>query len=109
MATLQLLSTCCKSPFPMRWARRPAAFWFLRGTVSHLCARRRLFGCSQGRRSRCGIPENPDHRGIVVGDPIGALARWRRGKALALAGDTAKAKTAYQDFLSLWKDADPDI
>jgi hypothetical protein len=50
-----------------------------------------------------------DHRGIVAGDPIGALARWRRGEALALSADTAKAKTAYQDFLSLWKDADLDI
>jgi eukaryotic-like serine/threonine-protein kinase len=49
------------------------------------------------------------HRGIVAIDPIGALARWQLGKALALSGDTAKAKTAYQDFLNLWKDADPDI
>jgi tetratricopeptide (TPR) repeat protein len=50
-----------------------------------------------------------DHRGIVVSDPIGALARWRLGKALALSGDTVKAKAAYQDFLTLWKDADQDI
>jgi len=49
------------------------------------------------------------HRGIVAIDPIGALARWRLGIALALSGDTAKAKTAYQDFLNLWKDADRDI
>jgi tetratricopeptide (TPR) repeat protein len=50
-----------------------------------------------------------DHRGIVVSDPIGALAHLQLGRAFALSGDKAKAKTAYQDFLALWKDADPDI
>ncbi len=49
------------------------------------------------------------HRGIVGAEPIGAISRWRLGQAYALAGDTAKAKAAYQDFLSLWKDADPAI
>jgi eukaryotic-like serine/threonine-protein kinase len=41
--------------------------------------------------------------------PLGALAHLQLGLAHALAGDTAKAKKAYQDFLTLWKDADPDI
>jgi tetratricopeptide (TPR) repeat protein len=50
-----------------------------------------------------------DHRGVVISDPIGALAHLQLGRALALSGDTAKAKAAYQDFLTLWKDADPDI
>jgi Tfp pilus assembly protein PilF len=48
------------------------------------------------------------HRGIVVSDPIGALARLQLGRAYALNGDNAKAKPAYQDFLVLWHDADPD-
>ena len=48
-------------------------------------------------------------QGIVVGDPIGALARLQLGRAYALSGDKNKAKSAYQDFLALWKDADPDI
>ncbi len=48
------------------------------------------------------------HRGVVLVDPIGALARWRLGRALALAGDTAKAKSAYKDFLTLWKEADSE-
>lgn len=39
----------------------------------------------------------------------GALAHLQLGRAYAMAGDTAKAKVAYQDFLTLWKDADPDI
>jgi len=50
-----------------------------------------------------------DHRGIMVGDPIGVLAHLNLGRAYALQGDTAKARAAYQDFLTLWKDADPDI
>jgi serine/threonine protein kinase/predicted Zn-dependent protease len=50
-----------------------------------------------------------DHRPIVVSDPIGALAHLQQARALAMQGDAAKAKTAYQDFLTLWKDADPDI
>jgi eukaryotic-like serine/threonine-protein kinase len=39
----------------------------------------------------------------------GALARLGMGRAYALQGDTAKAKAAYEDFLTLWKDVDPDI
>jgi len=50
-----------------------------------------------------------DHRGIVLSDPIGALAHLQLGRAYTLAGDTTKAKPAYQDFLTLWKDADPDV
>ena len=50
-----------------------------------------------------------DHRGIVGADPIGALAHLQLGRAFALSGDLAKSKTAYQDFLALWKNAAPDI
>lgn len=50
-----------------------------------------------------------DHPGIVGLDPIGALARLQLGRAFASAGDRANAKAAYQDFLTLWADADADI
>ena len=50
-----------------------------------------------------------DHRGIVGDAVIGALAHLQIGRAYALQGDTAKARTAYADFLTLWKDADADI
>ena len=50
-----------------------------------------------------------DHRGIVVSDPIGALAHLQLGRALDMSGDKPKAKAAYQDFLTLWKDADSNI
>src|SRR5207237_1173081 len=50
-----------------------------------------------------------DHSGVVGNEPIGALAHLGLGRAYALSGDSAKAKTAYQDFFALWKNADPDI
>jgi serine/threonine protein kinase/tetratricopeptide (TPR) repeat protein len=50
-----------------------------------------------------------DHPGIVICDPIGALAHLQLGRAYAVSGDKTKAKSAYQDLLSLWKDADADI
>jgi tetratricopeptide (TPR) repeat protein len=50
-----------------------------------------------------------DHRGIVAIDPIGVLAHLQLGRVLALSGDKARAKAAYEAFLALWKDADADI
>jgi eukaryotic-like serine/threonine-protein kinase len=50
-----------------------------------------------------------DHRGVVLNSIIGALAHLQVGRAYIMEGDTAKAKAAYQDFFTLWKDADPDI
>jgi tetratricopeptide (TPR) repeat protein len=50
-----------------------------------------------------------DHRGIVGADPIGALAHLQLGRAFELSGDKVKAKSAYDAFFTLWKDADPGI
>ncbi len=50
-----------------------------------------------------------DHRGLVVNFPWGALARLGLARAYALQGNSAKAKSAYQEFLTLWKDADSDV
>jgi hypothetical protein len=44
-----------------------------------------------------------------VNSPLAALAHLQLGRAYAMQGDTVKTRTAYQDFLTLWKDADPDI
>jgi hypothetical protein len=46
------------------------------------------------------------YRGIVLADPTAALARLEIGRAWHLAGDDAKAKAAYRDYLALWKNAD---
>jgi hypothetical protein len=40
---------------------------------------------------------------------MGVLARLQLARALALSGDTVKAKSAYSDLLTLWKNADPDL
>ena len=50
-----------------------------------------------------------DHRGIVTNFVTGALADVQIGRAYAMAGDTTRARAAYRDFLTLWKDADPGI
>jgi eukaryotic-like serine/threonine-protein kinase len=50
-----------------------------------------------------------EHAGVVGNEPLAALAHLGLGRAYALAGDSAKSKTAYQDFFALWKDADPSV
>src|SRR5208337_4422572 len=62
-----------------------------------------------GNRAAAEFQKFIDHRGLVENFPWGALARLGLARAYALQGDTAKARTAYQDFLTLWKDADPDV
>jgi predicted Zn-dependent protease len=63
----------------------------------------------QGAEAAAEFQKILNHRGIVYGDPIGALARLQLARAFKMSGDTAKARTAYQDFLTLWKAADSDI
>jgi predicted Zn-dependent protease len=63
----------------------------------------------QGAQAAAEFQNILDHPGIAVNDPIGALARLQIGRAYAMSGETVKAKAAYKDFLTLWKDADADI
>jgi eukaryotic-like serine/threonine-protein kinase len=63
----------------------------------------------QGSEAAAEFQKILDRRGIVLNESIGALAHLQIGRAYAMQGDTPKAKSAYQDFLTLWKDADPDI
>ena len=63
----------------------------------------------QGGEAAAEFRKILDNRGIALNEPIGALARVGLARAYVLQNDTAKAKAAYQDFLTLWKDADPDI
>jgi eukaryotic-like serine/threonine-protein kinase len=63
----------------------------------------------QGAAASAEFQKILDHRGIVPSNPLNTLARLGLARAYALAGDSAKARAAYQDFFALWKDADPDI
>lgn len=63
----------------------------------------------QGREAAAEFQKILDHRGIVLNLPIGALAHLQLGRVYALQGDRVKARAAYDEFLNLWKDADPDI
>ena len=62
-----------------------------------------------GNRAAAEFQKFIDHRGQVRNSPIGMLARLGLARAYAIQGNTAKAKAAYQNFLTTWKDADPDI
>src|SRR5215469_5074461 len=63
----------------------------------------------QGGEAAAEFQKILDHRGIALNEPIGALAHLGLARAYTIEGDTANARAAYRDFLSLWKDADPDI
>jgi hypothetical protein len=63
----------------------------------------------QGNAAAAEFQKILEHRGLTANCPLGALARLQIGRAYAIAGDTANAKEAYQDFLNIWKDADPDL
>jgi eukaryotic-like serine/threonine-protein kinase len=70
---------------------------------------RAYLAARQGTEAAGEFQKIVDHRGIVLSDPIGALAHLQLGRAYALSGDRSKARSAYKDFLALWKYADPDI
>jgi tetratricopeptide (TPR) repeat protein len=74
---------------------------YLRGTA-HLAAHR-------GAEAAAEFRTILNHPGLVLSDPVGAVSRLQLGRALVMAGDQTNAKRAYLDFLTLWKDADPDI
>jgi tetratricopeptide (TPR) repeat protein len=74
---------------------------YLRGEA-YLSARR-------GAEAAAEFQKILDHPGLVVTQPIGPLAHLGLGRACAMQGDAAKARTAYRDFFALWEDADPDI
>jgi tetratricopeptide (TPR) repeat protein/class 3 adenylate cyclase len=63
----------------------------------------------QGREAAAEFQKILDHPGLVLNGPIMALARAQLARALALSGDTGKARAQYDAFFTLWKDADTDV
>jgi serine/threonine protein kinase/tetratricopeptide (TPR) repeat protein len=74
---------------------------YLRGEA-HLTAK-------QGSAAAGEFQKILDHAGVVGNEPIGALAHLGLGRAYVEAGDSAKAKSAYEEFFALWKNADADV
>jgi tetratricopeptide (TPR) repeat protein len=70
---------------------------------------RAYLAMNRGSEAAAEFQKILDHRSLVWNFPLGALAHLGLARAYAMQGDTAKARAAYQDFLTLWKDADPDI
>ena len=62
-----------------------------------------------GNRAAAEFQKFIDHRGLVRNKPRGPLARLGLARAYTIQGDTTKARAAYQDFLTIWKDADSDL
>jgi tetratricopeptide (TPR) repeat protein len=62
-----------------------------------------------GAKALAEFQKIADHRGHAPTSPLYSLARLGSARAYALQGDAIKAKSAYQDFIAAWKDADPDV
>ncbi len=86
--------------YPLFWGHAMTPV-YMRGEA-HLAAH-------EGAEAGAEFQKILDHRGLVANSPIGALAHLGLGRAYAMQGEAVKARAAYQDFLTLWKDADPDI
>ena len=68
-----------------------------------------LLAAKQGNAAIREFQKIIDQRGVVGNEPIGALARLGLGRGYALLGDSANARSSYQEFFRLWKNADPDL
>ena len=103
-------SKFCRLRFPMNWVRNAVGFTEISvRSIRYMCADWRISRLHQGAEAAAEFRKILDHPGIVISDPVGAVARLQLARAYVLMGDPVKAKPAYQDFLRLWKGADPDI
>jgi len=98
MRAVELLAPV--TPYEGGWSVKFLAA-YLRGEA-YLAAQR-------GQEAAAEFQRIIDHRGVVLNSPIGALAHLGLARSYGLEGATAKAAAAYQDFFTLWKDADPGI
>ena len=88
----------------------PSSFFGFFGVLYPVYVRGEAYlALHQGAQAAAEFQKIVEHRGLVVSDPIGAMAHLQLGRAYAMAGDQDKAKAAYDDFLNVWKDADSDV
>jgi tetratricopeptide (TPR) repeat protein len=101
----------------MALSRRPLSarprssdfFGFFGGLYPAYVRGQRYLALGQGDKAAAEFQKIIDHPGVVYADSVGALSYLDIGRACALSGNKARAKSAYQKFLSLWRDADPDM
>ena len=95
---------------PYERAIPPTAFNFFFGNLHPVYVRAHAYAASgQHQQAVAEFQKMLDRRGLMMGDPAGARALLEKARSLSRAGDRMGARAAYEDFLSLWKDADPDV
>ena len=68
-----------------------------------------LLALHRGADAAAEFQKYVDHPGVVQNYPLGAVARLGLARAYAMQGDSSRARSSYQQFFDLWKDADPDV
>jgi eukaryotic-like serine/threonine-protein kinase len=95
---------------PYERAVPATAFNFLFGSLYPVYVRGRAYAASElPQQAVAEFQKILDHPGLMMGDPAGARARLEKARSLTAAGNLSAARTAYEDFLALWKNADPDV
>jgi tetratricopeptide (TPR) repeat protein len=95
---------------PYERAVPPTAFNFFFGSLYPVYVRAQAYAASgQHQQAVVEFQKILDHRGLMMGDPATARALLEKARSLARGGNQMGARAAYQDFLLLWKDADPDV
>ncbi len=84
-------------------------FGFFGGLYPAYVRGQSFLALGQGDKAAREFQKIIDHPGVVYADPVGALAYLEIGRACVLSGNAARAKSAYQEFFSYWREADPDL
>ena len=88
----------------------PSSFHGFFGALYPVYVRGQAYlAAGQGAKAAAEFQKILDHPGLVVSDPVGAMARLQVGRAWSMAGDLSSARAAYDAFLTLWSGADPDL
>ena len=88
----------------------PTAFNFFFGSLYPVYVRAQAYAANrQHKQAAEEFQKMLDHRGLMMQDPAGARALLEKARSLARTNDQVAARTAYEDFLALWKDADPNV
>jgi serine/threonine protein kinase/tetratricopeptide (TPR) repeat protein len=97
------------APYELGW-QGPSSVGFC-GSLYVIYMRGQAYlAAHRGREAAAEFQKIIGHIGVVSNDPtVVVAARLQLARALALSGDRGRAQSAYEDFLNLWRDADPDI